>query len=121
MNDAEMYQEMADRKQAAKRYPEEETWTAKERLIRQGFAFDSDRDCDATRYLIGVIDTVRWDRKLMRERIATLEAEKAELEKRPTVQAHNLALDTIDRLQVERYKLQAENWELRKKLDAHGK
>lgn len=55
------------------------------------------------------------------QRIVTLEAEKAELEKRPTVQAHNLALDTIDRLQVERYKLQADNWELRKKLDAHGK
>lgn len=44
--------------------------TDRERLIREGFCFDSDRDCDAARYLIGVIDVVRWDRKLLRERIA---------------------------------------------------
>jgi hypothetical protein len=43
-----------------------EGMTARERLIREGFCFDSDRDCDAAKYLIGVIDTVRWDRSLLR-------------------------------------------------------
>jgi hypothetical protein len=39
----------------------------REKLIRDGFCVDSDRDCDAVRYLLGVIDTIRWDRRLLRE------------------------------------------------------
>ena len=31
----------------------------RERWIRKGFCFDSDRDCEAARYLIGVIDVIR--------------------------------------------------------------
>jgi hypothetical protein len=41
--------------------------SAREKLIREGFCFDSDRDCEAAKYLIGVIDTIRWDRKLLRD------------------------------------------------------
>jgi len=41
----------------------------REYLIRYGFAFDSDRDCEAARYLIGVIDVLRWDRSLLRARL----------------------------------------------------
>ena len=45
----------------------------REKLIRTyGFSFDSDRD--ACRYLLGVIDTLRWDRKLLRDRESEREA-----------------------------------------------
>jgi len=48
---------------------EVEGMTERERLIRGGFCFDSDRDCEAAKYLIGVIDVIRQDRKLLRERL----------------------------------------------------
>lgn len=48
----------------------------REKLIRTyGFSFDSDRD--ACRYLLGVIDTLRWDRKLLRDRESEREAKPA--------------------------------------------
>ncbi len=56
--------------------------TDREKLIRGGFCFDSDRDADAARYLIGVIDVVRGDRDrlwAMRDEVATLTEENAEL------------------------------------------
>lgn len=43
----------------------------REKLIREGFCFDSDRDCDAARYLIGVIDTIRGDRNRLRQHFET--------------------------------------------------
>ncbi len=47
--------------------------TERERLIREGLSLDStgrQHYCEESNYLIGVIDTIRWDRKLMRDREA---------------------------------------------------
>ena len=38
-----------------------------EKLIRDGFCFDSDRDCEAAKYLLGVIDAIRCDRNRLRK------------------------------------------------------
>lgn len=45
----------------------------REKLIREGFCFDSDRDCETARYLIGVIDVIRWDRSLLRAQVEAAE------------------------------------------------
>ena len=60
---------------------DQEGMSNREKLIRDGFCFDSDRDCEAARYLIGVIDTVRWDRKLLRDRVAEKAAELKRVKK----------------------------------------
>lgn len=57
-----------------------EGMTDREKLIREGFCFDSDRDCEAARYLIGVIDVIRGDRKLSRDQADAAEAKLAELQ-----------------------------------------
>lgn len=57
----------------------------REKLIREGFCFDSDRDCDAARYLLGVIDTIRGDRKRLRDAQESSEREIAELRKHKNI------------------------------------
>lgn len=48
-----------------------EGMSEQERRIRAGFCFDSERDWDVAKYLIGIIDTLRRDRKLLRESAET--------------------------------------------------
>lgn len=44
-----------------------ETMSAREKLIREGFRFDSERDAEAAWYLLGLIDVIRADRDRMRD------------------------------------------------------
>lgn len=69
---------MSEQRSAAERAEDiVEGMSDRERLIRFGFAFDSDRDCDAAKYLLGVIDTIRFDRSRLRSEVAALESERS--------------------------------------------
>lgn len=110
----EIAAELAELKQRA-----QDTMFGREKLIREGFCFDTDRDCEAALYLLGVIDVIRVDRDRMRDALSAIigAVELHGIDGEHFFDARNEGLELLNKIPNER--LRAENTSLQKQVEAY--